>query len=62
MKKRIRAKVSKEVKSTLDKLKEDPKWKESFDKGYIEFLISEIAYESLINTKPKGTGWKKDPT
>ncbi len=36
-------------KSTFERMMEDPKWKEDFNKGYEEFLLSEFLCEQMEN-------------
>ncbi|MBO4438028.1 MAG: helix-turn-helix transcriptional regulator [Spirochaetaceae bacterium] len=37
----------KTTKSTFDRMMENPKWKNDFEKGYEEFLISEFMCEQM---------------
>ncbi len=42
--------------STFDRLMQNPDWKESFEKGYEHFLISEMMIEiKMENSKQKTT-------
>ncbi len=41
----------KQPQTTFEKLMQDPKWKEGFEKGYEKFLISEFLIEAMEEEK-----------